>query len=222
MNPIYATMKSEIATPRISSNELKNMFQETKKLLRENRTLNRYVFKDPILLNKRQRNIAIKLILGEHGSFAPLKGNENFKNLIIRFANYCANFGVDFRTLDIPKILLYAPYNFKDQPTDLYNYLESYAIRYQTLLYGFCVPIHLFESEQKWALPLINILYSFFENPRNYAFRSSVIGAKNIFITSFLSELDLTVLLKVVPRKILEFCTPKPLINAQSYRVDDG
>jgi len=54
---------------------------------------------------------------------------------------------------------------------------------------------------------LLNTSVSFYQNSRNFAFRSAVIGAKDIFIASFLSEQDLTALLRIIPRKILEFCT---------------
>eukprot|EP01022_Parablepharisma_sp_SALTPOND_P021751 TRINITY_DN4357_c0_g2_i1.p1 TRINITY_DN4357_c0_g2~~TRINITY_DN4357_c0_g2_i1.p1 ORF type:complete len:521 (-),score=29.94 TRINITY_DN4357_c0_g2_i1:168-1730(-) len=200
---ICATMKSKAAAPRIPSSVLRAMYHETKNALREDRTLTRYVLdKFPSTLTMREK----KLILNGRKFPRSVEVTDAMKDLLIRFANYCANWGIDFRTLDIPQIFAMAPYNMT-QAVQLEEYLRSYVVAYERLLHALAVPIHLYNGNDKWEIGALWSFISFFSELRNQVFRNSVIGANNVFKIIMFSEIDRRSVATLVPERVLEQCT---------------
>jgi len=212
MTTIYSSMESKVTTPRIPFRELRFMKHETKESLKKDARINRYILgAEPSLLTTYQKNLAKKIILNGRRFPRTFKVTEDLLNLLIRFANFCANYGVDFRTLDIPEIIRFSP--FKHDFVNLEGYLQNYVKLYEKLLYGLAIPIHLFESYQKWSKPHLESLVLFYERGNNRLFRSSIIDAPDVYAVTKFKNVDLNTLVKLIPQNLLALCSNKEVSN---------
>ncbi len=202
-----------VARPRREpASEIKNLCTVTKVVLAGEKTLERYVLgKKPNLLTEWKKNRGIKLILAGRKFPKAISRSPVLHELLYKFANLCAELGIDFRTLNIPQIFEYAP--SLDKSDELYEHLVDYANNYHELLAEHGVPIHNATTNYKWMRPFLYLLNLFYRENGNEAFRSAVIGAKDAFITQTLSTIDLKNLMALAPERVLENCTYDEIIE---------
>jgi len=207
---IYATMRSETATPRIPSSELRAMRARTIEELQSDAKLRKYVLGViPESLSRWKKTVAIKLILNGR-KFEERMTNE-LKNVLIKFVGKCVVRGIDFRTLDIPKICQSS--SFMNDLSKLDDYLIRYSNACDKLLHVYGVPIHLVNDELTCKLDYLESLVDFFSVGNNRLLRNAVIGYNKDDIAVKLSDIDLPTLRQIVPENVINICTFPEVID---------
>lgn len=203
-------MKSKASTPRITPEELAARRQRAIEEIKNHPGMRAYVIdKHPTLLSKGKITRAIKLIIGEkfvrHGLYHT---DTVLRMSTVLFANECFEGRVDFRELDIHRIMLRAGWPEKSS-IEIIDYLVKYAKTYSLLL-DRGIPVHLADEASRSSLVMLTDYANFFGIRGNEAFRSGVITdpEEQENISQMSSEIEIrNNLLLSVPVKILELCT---------------